>query len=84
MKNIIFALVVILALGLISALVCRGFFGKEGIDDPIKFNLVLLFSVVTLAYWMYASGFIAYIGNVVSYALSITASNTDSLETTIF
>jgi hypothetical protein len=67
------ALALILALGLISALICRLFLGKEGIKVPTKLNLVLLFLIGTLAYWMYASGFITYIGNVVRYAMSIDA-----------
>ncbi len=75
------ALAVILALGLISALLCRSFLGKESFKAPTRLNLVLLFLIGTLAYWMYASGFITYIGNVVRYAMSIDAITIEELGT---
>ena len=65
------ALAVILGLGLISVMVCKGFLGKKVIEGPVRLYLVLLFAVATLGYWMYASGFIYYLDQVVTHALSI-------------
>jgi len=65
------ALAVILGLGLISVMVIKSTLGKKVFEGPVRLYLVLLFSVATLGYWIYASGFIYYLDQVVIHALSI-------------
>lgn len=73
------AMAVILTLCFISAVICRAFWSREDIQAPIGLNLVLLFLVGTLTYWMFASGFITYIGGVVRYAMSIDTVTMDQV-----
>ncbi len=65
------ALAVILGLGLISIIIIKRTLGKEGFEGPVRLYMLLLFAVATLGYWIYASGFIYYIDQVVTYAMSI-------------
>jgi hypothetical protein len=47
------------------------FWHTEKREQPVELTLILLFSVVLLGYWMYASGFIGMVGSAISNAFRI-------------
>lgn len=76
-----FALLVILAIWLISFAICRYFLNIERIEWPISFTLAMLFFVGSFAYWMYVSGFIAYFYHVLFYGGNVTTITVEQITT---
>jgi len=64
------AVVTILIIAWLSFLICKYLPGKDKFQQPVTLTIVLLSLTATLGYWMYASGFIGYIGLAINYALS--------------
>ncbi len=64
------AAVTIIIIAWLSFMICKNLQAEEKFEQPVTLTMVLLFLVATLGYWMYASGFISYIGFAINYALS--------------
>lgn len=62
-------MVATLLIAWLASLIWKGLQGKERFEPPVALTMVLLSSVALLGYWLYASGFISYIGVVIENAL---------------